>query len=251
MLGTPGHCWMQAGSGAPGWQWSTSQRAQRELLLPRVSRATVKPGFEVLALPLHTLPEKARSNMGSPEKPGWREEAHLGRGGDGCDFICSTPKSSANTGTLPKPLLPQNRQFCNSHRAAATWQSGCPRDASTREGCQHHRETSTPRRDISTTVCLFQVDGSSLSQKPSLELPQLTGKSQQAPLTFFQAQGAAKGSAAQHGAPVLPHWGSWASPLHWTCLWDAEPSTLGCCAQHSTSLAGGTEWGWGLPGTRW
>lgn len=36
-------------------------------------------------------------------------------------------------------------------------------------------------------------------------------------------------------------------PLHWTQLWDAD-GTRGC-AQHPTSLAGGTEWGWGFPGT--
>lgn len=41
---------------------------------------------------------------------------NLGRRGDGCNFICSTLKSSANTRALSKPLPLQTRQFLQQPR---------------------------------------------------------------------------------------------------------------------------------------
>lgn len=84
------------------------------LMLSHVSTATVKPGFEgkgegcvPLALPFHNpgISKKEHGNMGKPRA----EEGgglNLGRGEDGCDFICSTLKSSTNTRTLSKPCRP-------------------------------------------------------------------------------------------------------------------------------------------------
>lgn len=185
--------------------------------------------------------------MGIPETPVWREEAHLGRAGEGCNFICSTLKSSANTGSAPKARLPQSRQIYSSHGAA--WQSSCPWDTATREGQQHQGGLPAPGRDVSTTAGLFQVDGS--SRKAAWRRPSTLGRASRLLPPSSKPREFQKADAGplhpQQGDPVLPSCWSWASPLHWTHLWDAD-GTRGC-AQHLTSLAGGTEWGWGFPGT--
>lgn len=179
----------------------------------------------------------------SQKKPAWREEAHLGRAGEGCKFICSTLKSSANTGTPPRPWLPQSRRFYSRQGAAAAWQSSCPWDGSTREGCQHregrqqHGGTSAQQRACSRPM----------AAAPAWRCPSTLGRASRLLPPPSQPRELQKGNAG----PLQPQEGaqccSWASPRHWSHLWDAD-GTRGC-AQHPTRLAGGTEWGWGFPGT--
>lgn len=63
---------------------------------------------------MHSPAGEARSNSGIPENTGQREEAYLGRAGEGSNFICGTLKSSAHTRALSKPL--QTRPFLQPPR---------------------------------------------------------------------------------------------------------------------------------------
>lgn len=122
----------QAGSTVPYWQClgegmlegagSSKMGSSRPLLLLQSAVEELSPvlGKRTPRAPppqhntMHSPAGEARSNSGIPENTGQREEAYLGRAGEGSNFICGTLKSSAHTRALSKPL--QTRPFLQPPR---------------------------------------------------------------------------------------------------------------------------------------
>lgn len=189
--------------------------------------------------PYATCQDKQEVTTGIPDNLGWREEAYLGRGGDGCNFICSTLKSSANTRPLSKPLPLQTRQLLQKLQCLRS----CCLAARPPVRCQHNsglvpgrrRQPQPKTQSGATPACCKEAS------RLLAHLPQCPGGRRRRTMGVCIRTGCPSATLLLELTPAP-------APTRCGALRRGADGVRGC-AQHPASLAGGTKWGRGFPGT--